>query len=105
MSATALDRGMQGIAVLRAVMVASALVASATANHFSSRRVPLIDCHNPYKTSFLKLQDKQLSSDRLVALHHWALRVYDACQTGDLIDATLFFENLDRLIGRPVDDR
>jgi hypothetical protein len=55
-----------------------------------------VDCENAYKSSLDRLRHMHLSPERLVALSRRALRIYDACQTGDLVGATLLFESLDR---------
>lgn len=54
------------------------------------------DCETSYKTALDRLRHMQLPPERLVILSRRALRIYDACQTGDLEGATSFFENLDR---------
>jgi hypothetical protein len=88
----------------QAVGVFVALVVFANASHFAfgqeQLRLPS-DCDILYKTSLLELLRMEVSPERLVVLSRWALRVYDACQTGDLKDATLLFENLERVAASP----
>jgi len=55
-----------------------------------------VDCEISYKSSLERLRTLHVSPERLVALSRRALRIYDACQTGDLEDASTFFEQLDR---------
>ena len=89
---------------VRAVRAAFALVVFATASHvsFGQEQLRLLnDCDIPYKTSLLKLLRKQIPPEQLVVLSRWALRVYDACQTGDLKDAALLFEDLERVAASP----
>jgi hypothetical protein len=56
-----------------------------------------VDCEASYKSAMTKLLQMQLSPERTVVLIRRALRIYDACQTGDFENAVFFFENLDRL--------
>jgi hypothetical protein len=55
-----------------------------------------VDCDSHYKRALERLQMMHLPPDRMVALSRRALRIYDACQTGDFEDAASFFERLDR---------
>jgi len=43
-----------------------------------------LDCAAAYQTYLEELKHKRMSSQRRAALYRWALRVYDACETGDL---------------------
>lgn len=55
------------------------------------------DCATAYETYLEELKHKRMSPQRRAALHRWALRVYDACETGDLeVDVEGLFERLER---------
>jgi hypothetical protein len=54
------------------------------------------DCMETYRSYLEELSRKQMSPERRAALHRWAKRVYDACETGDLDDPKGLFERLDR---------
>lgn len=54
------------------------------------------ECMESYKRHLEKLRSKEVSPERRAALHRWALRVYDACETGDLENAKGLFERLER---------
>jgi len=55
------------------------------------------DCVAAYQSYLEELKRKRMSSQRRAALHRWALRVYDACETGDLeVDVEELFERLER---------
>jgi len=54
------------------------------------------DCRTAYKNALIALRHKQVPPERMVELSRRALRIYDACETGDLEDAASFFDNLDR---------
>ena len=55
------------------------------------------DCVAAYRTYLEELKHKRMSSQQRAALHRWALRVYDACETGDLeVDVKELFEGLER---------
>jgi hypothetical protein len=55
------------------------------------------DCGSAYKSSLDRLRQKQLSPARLAALSRQALRIYNACQSDDLVNPASLFQNLDRL--------
>jgi hypothetical protein len=55
-----------------------------------------INCGSAHKRVLDKLRHGQVSPERLAALNRRALRIYDACNTGDLANAKSLFENLDR---------
>lgn len=55
-----------------------------------------IDCAGTYKSYLEELERKEISPGRRAVLRRWALRVYSACETGDLEDAKGLFERLDR---------
>ena len=58
-----------------------------------------VDCAAKYK-SFMEKQTRQeqgkLSGEQLATLNRRAQRIYDACQTGHLVDPRALFEDLDR---------
>ena len=54
-----------------------------------------IDCAGTYKSYLEELKRKAISPGRRAVLRRWALRVYNACETGDLEDAKGLFERLD----------
>jgi hypothetical protein len=63
----------------------------------ASPRSTASDCAAAYRTYLEELERKRMSSQRRAALHRWALRVYDACETGDLeFDVEELFERLER---------
>ena len=55
------------------------------------------ECGSAYKSSLDKLRQKQLSPERLATLSRQALRIYNACQSEDLVNPASLFQNLDRL--------
>jgi hypothetical protein len=55
-----------------------------------------VDCDSHYKRALERLRQMHASPDRIVVLTRRALRIYDACQTGDFEDAASFFEQLER---------
>jgi hypothetical protein len=55
-----------------------------------------INCENSYKSSLERLRRMHLPPERFVTFNRRALRIYDACETGDLVDPNSLFENLDR---------
>jgi hypothetical protein len=52
------------------------------------------DCAETYKSNLEKLERMKISPERRAALRRWALRVYEACQTGDIEDAQGLFDRL-----------
>jgi len=61
---------------------------------------PNFDCGKAYKDFWEKLERETYSKippEQLVVLSRRALRIYDACQTGDVEDAKGLFERLVRL--------
>ena len=61
---------------------------------------PNFDCDKAYKTFWERLDREiyaKLPPEQLVILSRKALRIYDACQTGDVEDAKGLFERLVRL--------
>ena len=61
---------------------------------------PNFDCGKAYKDFWEKLEREtysKISPEQLVVLSRRALRIYDACQTGDVEDAKGLFERLVRL--------
>ena len=91
------SRESRGLAVLRGVasgLVILALTAGAAAPQ------PNFDCDKAYKTFWERLDREiyaKMPPEQLVILSRKALRIYDACQTGDLEDAKGLFERLVRL--------
>ena len=55
-----------------------------------------VDCDTHYRNALERLRRMHLPANRMVALTRQALRIYDACQTGDFENAVSFFEQLDR---------
>ena len=55
-----------------------------------------IGCAGTYKSYLEELKRKEISPARRAVLRRWALRVYNACETGDLGDAKGLFERLDK---------
>ena len=54
-------------------------------------------CAAAYKAYLEELKRKRISSARRAALQRWALRAYDACETGDLEEGINdLFESLER---------
>ena len=55
-----------------------------------------VSCAEAYKNYVEDLQRRKISPQKRRALHRWALRAYDACDTGDVPDVEGLFERLDR---------
>ena len=58
-----------------------------------------VNCGAAYKSAWenLKREDyERLSPEQLVTLSRKALRIYDACQTGDVHDVKALFKRLER---------
>jgi len=55
-----------------------------------------LDCERDYKSALERLNRQRMPPERLAALSRKALRVFDACQTGDLKEPKRLFESLDR---------
>jgi hypothetical protein len=55
-----------------------------------------VGCAEAYKNYVEDLQRRKISPEERRALHQWALRAYDACDTGDVPDVQGLFERLDR---------
>ena len=70
-------------------LIALGFISSATAQS-------TMDCAGTYKSYLEELKRKQISPGRRAVLRRWALRVYNACETGDLEDAKGLFERLDK---------
>ena len=93
----AASRESRVLAVLRCAvsgLVILALTAGAAAPQ------PNFDCDKAYKTFWERLDREiyaKLPPEQLVVLSRKALRIYDACQTGDVEDAKGLFERLVRL--------
>ena len=61
---------------------------------------PSFDCGKAYKDFWEKLEREiysKMPPEQLVVLSRRALRIYDACQTGDVDDPKGLFERLARL--------
>jgi hypothetical protein len=54
------------------------------------------DCAEIYRHYVEDLGRRPMSAQRRAALHRWARRAYDACETGDLDNPKGLFEGLDR---------
>jgi hypothetical protein len=55
-----------------------------------------IDCAEAYLAFMHELKLMDMPTERRVTLHRWALRAYNACDTGDLHDPKGLFERLRR---------
>ncbi len=55
-----------------------------------------IDCAEAYLTFMHELMRMEMPTERRIALHRFALRAYNACDTGDLQDPKGLFERLRR---------
>jgi hypothetical protein len=77
-------------------MLRIALVSCVVLTAFTTHSNGKNDCSTAYKNAIARLRHMQVSPERLAALSRRALRIYDACQTGDLEGANSFFEKLDR---------
>ena len=54
------------------------------------------DCEGNYKSALERLSRQRMPPERLAALSRKALRIFDACMTGDLKEPKRLFESLDR---------
>jgi hypothetical protein len=94
-----IDASQQGrvLAVLRCA-VSGLVILGLTAGAAAPQ--PNFDCDKAYKTFWERLDREmyaKLPPEQLVVLSRKALRIYDACQTGDVEDAKGLFERLVRL--------
>ena len=55
-----------------------------------------VGCAEAYKNYVENLQRRKISPEERKALHRWARRSYDACETGDVPGVQGLFEKLDR---------
>lgn len=55
-----------------------------------------VGCVGAYKNFIEGLKHRDISPEQRRALHRWALRAFDACETGDVPDVEGLFERLDR---------
>ena len=55
-----------------------------------------VGCVEAYKNFVEDLTHRDISPEQRRALHRWALRAFDACETGDVPDVEGLFERLDR---------
>jgi hypothetical protein len=53
-------------------------------------------CLETFKNYVEALKDRSISLEQRNGLHRWALRAYNACETGDVRDVEGLFERLDR---------
>jgi hypothetical protein len=86
------------LAVLRCAMSAL-LILGLTAG--AAAPDPNFDCDKAYKAFWERLDREtyaKMPPEQLVVLSRKALRIYDACQTGDVEDAKGLFERLVKLI-------
>jgi hypothetical protein len=79
-----------------ASMLRIALVSCVVLTAFTAHSNGKNDCSSSYKSAIDKLRHMQIPPERFAVLSRRALRIYDACQTGDLEGANSFFERLDR---------
>jgi hypothetical protein len=80
-----------GGSFLRSIQAAVALLAVA----FAAFSPNTFDCNAAYKGVLLRLLDAHdVNPSRLAALNRQALRVHDACITGDLNDPSALFARL-----------
>jgi hypothetical protein len=94
-----IDASQQGsaLAVLRCA-VSGLVILAMTAGAAAPQ--PNFDCDRAYKTFWERLDREmyaKMPPEQLVVLSRKALRIYDACQTGDVEDAKGLFERLVRL--------
>jgi hypothetical protein len=85
------------LAVLRCA-IASLVILGLTAGAAAPQ--PNFDCDKAYKAFWERLDREtyaKMPPEHLVVLSRKALRIYDACQTGDVEDAKGLFERLVRL--------
>ena len=54
-----------------------------------------VGCAEAYKNYVEDLRRRKISPEERRALHQWALRAYDACDTGDVRDVQGLFDRLD----------
>jgi len=80
--------------MLKAALIGCMALLAVLANNLVAQGK--VDCDTHYKSTLERLRRMHLPADRTVALTRQALRIYDACQTGDFEDAVSFFEQLDR---------
>jgi len=79
--------------MIKYTLAALVLLATAAALLAAEDR---LDCDSNYKSVLERLDRQRMPPERLAALRRRALRVYDACQTGDLKEPKRLFETLDR---------
>ena len=88
-SAERAGRGLLAAACAGVALCLTAVAASGQGN---------IDCGEAYKKAWESLRPEdyaKLSPDQLVRLTRKALRIYDACQTGDVHDVKALFKRLE----------
>ena len=87
------------IAALQRQCMLASVVIGLIAFGFASSAISeqsTINCAGTYTSYLEELKRKTLSPGRRAVLRRWAIRVYNACETGDLEDAKGLFERLDR---------
>jgi hypothetical protein len=82
------DRSMLRVA-LGGVVAAGLTIAAAHAQDVS--------CGDAYQRSLAEIERRQHAPERLSALRRHALRLYQACLTGDVHNPKTLFERLDRM--------
>jgi hypothetical protein len=55
-----------------------------------------LDCEGNYRSALERLNRQRMPPERRATLSRKALRIFDACQTGDLKEPKRLFESLDR---------
>lgn len=61
-----------------------------------------VECGEAYKKAWESIKSEEyakLTPEQLVTLTRKALRIYDACQTGDVHDVKALFKRLERATG------
>jgi hypothetical protein len=80
-------------AMLRLAQVGVIALAAVAGVNADQRKV---DCAEAYLSFMHELMHMEMPTERRIALHRWALRAYNACDTGDLQDPKGLFERLRR---------
>jgi hypothetical protein len=55
-----------------------------------------VGCIETYNNYLEDLKRRKISPEQRMALHRWARRAYNACETGDVPDVEGLFERLER---------
>ena len=56
-----------------------------------------VDCGQPFISFVQKINEKPIPGSELAAVHRHALRIFDACDTGHLLDPDVRLRQLERL--------